>query len=102
VKFNHVAHHALTHKRELLRAVEKVLTSGIFLEGPAVKKLQQQLSSFLGGGYVTTVTSGHDALVIALASLQLQAGDEVNRASQRLPQRLSGGSSGTQTHLCGQ
>lgn len=77
INFNAVVQSARTRRHSLLSAFEKVIRRGIFLNGPENKKLEQLLRAILGQGMVTTVASGHDALLFALAALKLQSKDEV-------------------------
>jgi UDP-2-acetamido-2-deoxy-ribo-hexuluronate aminotransferase len=77
MKFNHVGLHAQEHKKKILKRVEKVIDSGVFLQGPEMALLEKRMSDFLGGGTVLVVSSGHDALYLSLLALNLQPDDEV-------------------------
>lgn len=77
IHFNHVTRHAKRLKKSLLRRFNDVIESGMFLGGPQVKQLEASLQSLFGVGTVTCVSSGHDALVIALLALTLTNKDEV-------------------------
>lgn len=77
IHFNHVTTHAKKLQRGLVKRFKEILESGMFLGGPQVTLLEQQLEEFLGGGQVTCVSSGHDALVLSLAALKLSSEDEV-------------------------
>lgn len=77
MKFNAVGLTAKNHETELIRAFDRVLRSGIFLNGPENQKLEAELQKKLGGGLVTMVASGHDALIISLLALHLKPTDEV-------------------------
>ncbi len=85
---------AYEKKEKLLRAIAGVIDSGIFLNGTKNKQLQQHLQTYLGGGYVLPVASGHDALVMALSSLGCTTSDEilfpVNAYPSAFPVALNG------------
>jgi dTDP-3-amino-2,3,6-trideoxy-4-keto-D-glucose/dTDP-3-amino-3,4,6-trideoxy-alpha-D-glucose/dTDP-2,6-dideoxy-D-kanosamine transaminase len=68
----------LAHIRgEVLSAVEKVLDSGALILGPEVEAFEQEMAESLGGGHAVGVASGTDALIVALLSRGVRAGDEV-------------------------
>jgi dTDP-4-amino-4,6-dideoxygalactose transaminase len=62
---------------EILAAIERVVDSQHFILGPEVAALEQELAKLLGIEHVVTVSSGTDALLLALMTLGIQAGDEV-------------------------
>lgn len=64
-------------KRKLLDAVEEVLTHGRVILGPEVEKLENKLAEYCGRKYAVGVSSGTDALYIALRALNVGFGDEV-------------------------
>jgi dTDP-4-amino-4,6-dideoxygalactose transaminase len=68
-------HRAL--KPELLAAVEKVLESGQFILGPAVKDFESSFAVLCGVKFAVGVGNGTDALVLALRALDIGAGSEV-------------------------
>ena len=75
--FNQTALHTKKNRAQLLRIVNKVIKSGIFLEGRQNLALEKKLSQILGFGFVTTCASGHDSLFLAIKSLNLNKDDEV-------------------------
>lgn len=77
IQFNHVTKHAKKLQRHLVHRFREVLESGMFLGGPQVNQLEEKLTAMFGTGTVTCVSSGHDALVLALLALKLAPGDEV-------------------------
>ena len=64
-------------KEDLDRRVAKVLAHGIFVSGPEVAELEAQLADFVGVKHCISVSSGTDALLVALMALGVKAGDEV-------------------------
>lgn len=75
--FNHAASAAQKNKKSILSVISKIIDSGIFLNGPQNNKLQKRLGNFFKKGYVITVGSGHDSLVLALQALKLNDQDEI-------------------------
>ncbi len=64
-------------KAEVDARIQEVLTSGKYINGPAVKDFSEQLANFLAVKHLAPCASGTDALQIALMALGLQPGDEV-------------------------
>lgn len=64
-------------KRELLQAVEKVLSHGRILLGPEVDLFEQKICNACKRKYAVGVNSGSDALYLALRCLGIGPGDEV-------------------------
>lgn len=64
-------------KPEMDRAVMDVLEHGLFILGPEVKRLEQDVASLCGVDHGIGVASGTDALLIALRALGVGPGDEV-------------------------
>lgn len=58
-------------------AIEQILMSAQFINGPDVKAFQAELESYLGVKHVIPCANGTDALQIALMALGLKPGDEV-------------------------
>lgn len=64
-------------KEEVDRAMQKVITSAKFINGPDVKEFEEQLADYLGVKDVITCGNGTDALQISLMALNLPGGSEV-------------------------
>jgi len=64
-------------RAELDRRVAHVLSSGRFINGPEVAELEARLAAFAGGGHAVGVSSGTDALQIAMMAEGIGRGDAV-------------------------
>jgi len=64
-------------KKELDDAILKVLESGQYVMGPALKQFEQDLASYFGTEHAVGVANGTDALWLSFMALGLKPGDEV-------------------------
>jgi len=64
-------------KSEILPVIEKVCASQNFILGPYVKELEQRVAAYSQAAHAIGLSSGTDALLIALMALDVGAGDEV-------------------------
>lgn len=62
---------------EVKAALDQVIESTAFINGPVVKDFQTNLEAYLGVKHVIPCANGTDALQIALMGLKLEPGDEV-------------------------
>ncbi|MGZ8356845.1 MAG: DegT/DnrJ/EryC1/StrS family aminotransferase, partial [Telluria sp.] len=64
--------------RELInKRIQRVLDHGQYIMGPEVAELETRLAAWTGARHCVTVSSGTEALVIALMALGVGPGDEV-------------------------
>lgn len=68
------------HKKiqtELNEAIQGVIATSAFINGPEVKAFAAELEQYTGASHVIPCANGTDALQIAMMALELQPGDEV-------------------------
>lgn len=64
-------------KDEIDVAIQEVLDSTAFIDGPSVKAFREEFAGYLDVPHIIPCANGTDALQVALMSLDLQPGDEV-------------------------
>jgi len=64
-------------KSELREAFDQVLESGRFIMGAEVEKFETNIAEFVGAKHAIGVSSGTDAILVALMALGIGYGDEV-------------------------
>jgi UDP-2-acetamido-2-deoxy-ribo-hexuluronate aminotransferase len=64
-------------KPEIDQAIQDVVDSCAFINGPAVKNFQEDLEKYLDVKHVIPCANGTDALQVSMMALGLQPGDEV-------------------------
>lgn len=64
-------------KAEIHEVVERILTHGKFLMGPEVEEFEQTIAKYCGKKYCVGVSSGTNAVYMALRCLDLKPQDEV-------------------------
>ncbi len=64
-------------KPEIMKAMEELCDSQLFILGPKVAEFESEVAAYSGAAGACGVTSGSDALLIALMAEGVSAGDEV-------------------------
>ncbi|MBM4172002.1 MAG: DegT/DnrJ/EryC1/StrS family aminotransferase [Ignavibacteria bacterium] len=64
-------------KKEIDDAVQRVIDSQYFIMGPDIAKLEEEICTYLKCKYSIGVSSGTDALLLALMAIDIKPGDEV-------------------------
>jgi dTDP-4-amino-4,6-dideoxygalactose transaminase len=62
---------------DLLQAVTRVVQSTRYIHGPEVLALEKEIAAYCGVRFGVGVTSGTDALLISLMSLDIRPGDQI-------------------------
>ncbi len=62
---------------ELQAAFTRVLQHGRFIMGPEMEQFEKEVAAMTGAKHAISVSSGTDALLLALMAMDLQPGDEV-------------------------
>ena len=62
---------------EVRQAIDEVMDSQLFILGPKVDELEKKVAEYSKAPYAVGVSSGTDALLIALMAIDLKPGDEV-------------------------
>ncbi len=62
---------------QLEKNIHKVLHHGKYIMGPEIQELEQKLANYIGVKHSLTISSGTDALLIAMMALGVGHGDEV-------------------------
>jgi len=64
-------------REELMAAIAGVMESQIFILGPEVRKLEEEIAAALGARFAIACASGTDALILSLMAAGIGPGDEV-------------------------
>lgn len=86
--------------RDINSAAAMVLNSGFYILGTEVSNFEKDLSYYIGTKYVIGMSSGTDALTIAIKSLGLGKGDEVIMPANVYPTAFGVSLAGVQVRLC--
>lgn len=65
------------HRDELLREITEICDSGMYILGPKVAAFESSLAAYTGAKHALGLSSGTDALLLAMMALDIGAGDEV-------------------------
>jgi len=66
-----------TYKDEAFQAINEVCESQSFALGPAAAEFEEKIAAYCGCKYAIGVSSGTDALLVSLMTLEIKPGDEV-------------------------
>jgi hypothetical protein len=72
-------------RAEIQRAIARVFDSGVFILGAENAAFESEFASYLGVGHAAGVSSGTQAIALALAALGIGPGDEVITVSLTFP-----------------
>ncbi len=64
-------------KNEIDSAIQNAIDSSQFIQGPAVKKFEENVEKYLDAKHAIGCASGTDALQIAMMALDIKPGDEI-------------------------
>ncbi len=67
----------ISYKREIDKAISRVLNKGRYILGEEVKVFEQEFAEYIGVSYGVGVGSGTEALHLALSACDIGRGDEV-------------------------
>ena len=76
-KFNNINVQYLLNKKNIDKSISQVLNRSDFVMGKEVVSLEEKLKQFTKSKYCISVSSGTDALLISLMSINIKHGDEV-------------------------
>ncbi len=65
------------YKSEIDSAIQSVIDASAFINGKEIELLEEELANYCGVKHAIAVSSGTDALLLALMAYDLQPGDEV-------------------------
>lgn len=63
--------------KALQAAFDRVLKSGVYIMGPELEAMEREFTAFIGSPHALGVSSGTDALLLAMMALGIGPGDEV-------------------------
>ncbi|EXJ13472.1 DegT/DnrJ/EryC1/StrS family aminotransferase [Imhoffiella purpurea] len=64
-------------EKDVKDRIDAVLNHGQFVMGPEVQELEERLAEFVGVEHCVSLSSGTDALLVAMMALEIGRGDEV-------------------------
>ena len=62
---------------EIRTAIDEIVESQRFILGPVVEQFEEQIAGYVGAAHAVGCASGTDALILALAGLEIGPGDHV-------------------------
>ena len=67
----------IAYEKQILEAVQRVLTSGWYILGEEVRNFEKEFANFIGAKFCIGVANGTDAIALALQAAGIAPGDEV-------------------------
>ena len=67
----------MEHQEVFEKEISRVLSNASYIMGPEIEKLEVGLSKFTGAKHSISCSSGTDALLLAMMSLDIKPGDEI-------------------------
>lgn len=64
-------------REEIRAAIDRVADAQWFINGPEVEGLEREVAEYSGAPYGIGVSSGTDALLVAMMAIEVQPGDEI-------------------------
>jgi len=77
VPFGDLKLHYQEYKEIFDQSVARVLSSGYYILGPELQRFEEEFAQYLGCNFTIGCASGTEAIYLALAVLDIKAGDEV-------------------------
>ena len=77
IKYIDLSNHWQKEKEELLRVIDEIMSSGVFIGGPQVDEFEAAVEAYTGAKNCVALNSGTDALVCSMVALGIKPGDEV-------------------------
>ena len=77
IDFAKLQHQYQLHREVIDAEIQSVLDKSNYIMGEQVPRLESELQSFTGAKYAITCSSGTDALLLALMTLDVQPDDEI-------------------------
>ncbi len=81
MQFINLKQQYLNNKEQINARIQAVLDHGRYIMGPEVQELEEKLAAYVGVKHCIGVSSGTDALLIAMMALGVGQGDEVITSS---------------------
>lgn len=81
IPFSNISQQYLSLKDEIDKKVLEIFNRSDFILGEDLKDFEQEFASYTGSKYAAGVSSGTDALIIAMKALGIKDGDEVITAA---------------------
>jgi dTDP-4-amino-4,6-dideoxygalactose transaminase len=77
IKYMPLAEQYNDQAEEIDKILKHILSEGLFINGPSVQALEEEIAKFCGVKYAVCLNSGTDALILGMKALGIGEGDEV-------------------------